>query len=219
MITGQFIVAMGVALVLNEKFPGRFFFRTAVLVPIAMPTVILALTWQWMYDPFYGLINHYLIQFGIIHTARDLGRSTKLEHLAVDRRRYLAWLPFHGADAALRFAGYPDRVLRGRQGRWGQALSQRFRHVTLPQMRTTIAITLILNIIWWWNHFDIIMIVGSGGTQFGIWSCHPAHRWPGSKPFAGATWRRGAAISVMSMLLSRRTHTLECPPRTAGVSK
>jgi multiple sugar transport system permease protein len=56
-VIGQLIAGMGVALLLNKKFPGRFLFRTAILVPIAMPTVILALTWQWMYDPFYELIN------------------------------------------------------------------------------------------------------------------------------------------------------------------
>ena len=58
-VAGMFVLAMATALILNEKFPGRFLFRTAVLIPIAMPTVILALTWQWMYDPFYGIVNHY----------------------------------------------------------------------------------------------------------------------------------------------------------------
>jgi ABC-type sugar transport system permease subunit len=65
-VAGQFILGMFTALVMNERFPGRFFFRTAILVPIAMPTVILALTWQWMYDPFYGLINHYLKLLGLL---------------------------------------------------------------------------------------------------------------------------------------------------------
>ena len=41
-VAGMFILAMATALILNEKFPGRFLFRTAVLIPIAMPTVILA---------------------------------------------------------------------------------------------------------------------------------------------------------------------------------
>src|SRR6476660_3372387 len=57
-VSGQFVLGMGVALVLNEKFPGRTLFRTLTMLPIAVPTVIMALTWQWMYDPYFGLINH-----------------------------------------------------------------------------------------------------------------------------------------------------------------
>ena len=37
-----------------------------------MPTVILALTWQWMYDPFYGIVNHYLYKLGLIHNANTI---------------------------------------------------------------------------------------------------------------------------------------------------
>src|SRR5512134_1291021 len=66
-VFGQLVVGFLTALILNERFPGRVIFRTAVMVSIAMPAVILALTWQWMYDPFYGLINHYLVQFGILN--------------------------------------------------------------------------------------------------------------------------------------------------------
>ncbi len=50
----QFVIGLLTALVLNEQFPGRDFFRVGVLISMAVPTVIIALTWQWMYDPFYG---------------------------------------------------------------------------------------------------------------------------------------------------------------------
>ncbi len=69
-VGGQFVIGMGVALVLNEKFPGRTIFRTLTMLPIALPTVILALTWQWMFDPYYGLINHYLVQWGILNAPK-----------------------------------------------------------------------------------------------------------------------------------------------------
>ena len=40
------------------------------MLPIALPTVILALTWQWMYDPYYGLVNHYLVEWGLLKDPR-----------------------------------------------------------------------------------------------------------------------------------------------------
>ncbi|MDI7276652.1 MAG: sugar ABC transporter permease, partial [Anaerolineae bacterium] len=65
-VAGQFVMGLFTALVLNERFPGRSVFRTAVLTPIAIPTVTLALTWQWLYDPFYGPINYCLRLLGLI---------------------------------------------------------------------------------------------------------------------------------------------------------
>ena len=52
-VAGMFFMAMATALILNEKFPGRFLFRTSVLIPIAMPTVILA-------SPGNGCTTHFM---------------------------------------------------------------------------------------------------------------------------------------------------------------
>ena len=198
-ITGQFIVAMGVALLLNEKFPGRFLFRTAVLVPIAMPTVILALTWQWMYDPFYGLINHYLLQFGIIQSARiwvGQPNSTIWPLIVVAIWR---GFPFMSLMLLSGLQAVPSEYYEAAKVD-GASTIARFRHVTLPLMRTTITITLILNTLWWWNHFDIIMLVGSGGAQFAYGAATlPIVAW--FEAFRWSHLARGAAISVISMLL------------------
>jgi multiple sugar transport system permease protein len=198
-IAGQFIMAMGTALLLNEKFPGRAVFRIAILVPIAMPTVILALTWQWMYDPFYGLINHYLVQAGILSQAKIwVGQSNStiwpLIVVAIWRG-----FPFMALMLLSGLQSIPAEYYEAAKVDGGNALA-RFRHITLPMMRTTITITLILNTLWWWNHFDIILIVGSGGAQFAYGAVTlPILAW-----FEAFRWNhlaRGAAISVMSMVL------------------
>jgi multiple sugar transport system permease protein len=198
-VTGQFICGLGVALLLNERFPGRFLFRTAILVPIAMPTVILALTWQWMYDPFYGLINHYLVAAGILkHPIIWVGQPNSsiwpLVIVAIWRG-----FPFMSLMLLSGLQGIPQELYEAAKVD-GASVLARFRHITVPQLRTTITITLILHILWWWNHFDIIMIVGTGGTQFGYGSATlPLVAW-----FEAFRWNhlaRGAAISVISMLL------------------
>ncbi len=198
-IAGQFIAAMCTALLLNEKFPGRWLFRIAILVPIAMPTVILALTWQWMYDPFYGLINHYLVQFGILDKAKiwvGQPNSTIWPLIVVAIWR---GFPFMALMLLSGLQSIPAEYYEAAKVDGGSAL-QRFRHITLPMMRTTITITLILNTLWWWNHFDIIMIVGSGGAQFAYGAVTlPILAW-----FEAFRWNHlavGAAISVMSMVL------------------
>jgi len=198
-VAGQFVIGMFSALVLNERFPGRFLFRMALLVPIAIPTVILALTWQWMYDPFYGLINYYLRLFGFLEGPK-------------------AWVgqpnsPMWPLIAVAIWRGFPFMtvmLLSGLQGIShelyeaaevdGANVIGRFRYITLPQMRTIMTIAVMLHILWWWNHFDIIRIVGQSGLEFAYRiATLPILGW--FEAFQWSHLARGAAISMMSMLM------------------
>jgi len=199
-VAGQFALAMATALILNEKFPGRFLFRTAVLVSIAMPTVILALTWQWMYDPFYGLVNHYLKLLGLIHDANTIWvgstNSTIWPLIVVSIWR---GFPFMSLMLLSGMQGISQELYEAAKVDGANVLA-RFWHITLTQMRTTIMITLVLNIIWTWNSFDIVMVVGSSwGMVASKALTLPLLAWIDS--FRWNHLGRGAAISVMSMLL------------------
>lgn len=55
-----------IALVLNANMPGRGMLRAAVLVPWAIPTVVSAQMWGWMFHDLYGIVNVVLGGFGII---------------------------------------------------------------------------------------------------------------------------------------------------------
>ena len=60
------VLGLVVALVINHPSPARTFLRAAVLVPWAIPTVVSARIWGWMLNDQYGVINHYLMQLGLI---------------------------------------------------------------------------------------------------------------------------------------------------------
>jgi multiple sugar transport system permease protein len=198
-VAGQFILGLAVALVLNEVFPGRGVFRSLILAPIALPTVILGLTWQWMYDPNYGLINHYLQMFGLIDGPKVwVGQSD---------------LPMYPIVIVAIWRGFPLMalmLLSGLQGISselyevakvdGANVLDRFVHVTLPQLRTIIVISLMLHLIWWWNHFDLIKIIGTHGADFPYGSATLSLlAW-----FESFRWDHlayGAAISVMAMII------------------
>ena len=63
----EFILGMIIALVINSNFRGRGPMRAAMLIPWAIPTVIAAQMWNWMYNDIYGVINDLLVnQFGIL---------------------------------------------------------------------------------------------------------------------------------------------------------
>jgi trehalose/maltose transport system permease protein len=56
-----------VALTLNAHIPGRGLLRAAVLIPWAIPTVVSAQMWNWMYNDLYGVLNHIFLSLGLIH--------------------------------------------------------------------------------------------------------------------------------------------------------
>jgi multiple sugar transport system permease protein len=59
-VTVEVLLALPLALLLNAAFPGRGGFRAAVLIPWAIPTVVSARLWAWLFNPDYGLVNRLL---------------------------------------------------------------------------------------------------------------------------------------------------------------
>ena len=55
-----------IALTLNAHLPGRGLLRAAVLIPWAIPTVVSAQMWNWMYNDLYGVLNHVFLALGLI---------------------------------------------------------------------------------------------------------------------------------------------------------
>jgi multiple sugar transport system permease protein len=59
-------LGMAMALVLNRALSGWQFFRGLLLLPWIIPTVVIAITWRWLFDLFRGLINVSLLDLGLI---------------------------------------------------------------------------------------------------------------------------------------------------------
>jgi multiple sugar transport system permease protein len=59
------LVGIGLAMLLNTKVRGLFFFRTIYFLPSITPVVATAIVWLWMFDPINGVINYFLDLVGI----------------------------------------------------------------------------------------------------------------------------------------------------------
>jgi multiple sugar transport system permease protein len=198
-IAGQFALGLCAALILNEKFPGRTIFRIGILVSIAIPTVVLALIWNWMYDPFYGLINFYLQKIGILSGPKMWVGQTNSPLWPLIIVAIWRGFPFMSLMLLSGLQGIPDELYEAAKVD-GANIIDRFIHITLPQLRTIIIIALMLHTLWWWNHFDIVMIVGSGSSGFGYGTATiPYLAWV--EAFRWSHLSRGAAISVIAMLV------------------
>jgi trehalose/maltose transport system permease protein len=65
-VTLETVLGLGVALVINQPSRLRTLLRAAMLVPWAIPTVVSARIWSWMLHDQFGVVNHYLLAFGLI---------------------------------------------------------------------------------------------------------------------------------------------------------
>nr|WP_211104421.1 sugar ABC transporter permease [Azospirillum baldaniorum] len=63
-------LGLGIALILNAHLPGRGLLRAAVLIPWAIPTVVSAQMWGWMFHDLYGVVNAILMGLGLIAEPR-----------------------------------------------------------------------------------------------------------------------------------------------------
>lgn len=197
-ILGQLVLGYITALLLNEKLPGRGVFRTLIMLPWAIPSVVMALTWQWMYDPFFGLINHYLQAFGLIERYQiwvGQPNSTIWPQVVVAIWR---GLPFMSIMLLSGLQSIPDELYEAAKIDGASAL-QRFRFITLPLMRSVTMVVTMLTTMWWWNSFDIQKVMSPVQSLAYNSMTLPLLAW-----FEAFQWKhlgRGAAISVVSLLI------------------
>jgi len=158
----KLIFGMIFALALNENFAGRSFFRISMLLPWALPGLVAALTWKWMYNDTYGIINALLVRWHIVSSPVQWLSSKSLSLLSVIIVNVWRGTPFFlfsflGAlqtiDANLYEAAKID----------GANVLKRFIYVTVPGINPVIKITVLLSSIWTFNDFENIFLITGGG--------------------------------------------------------
>lgn len=154
----EFILGLLIALVVNSNFPGRGPMRAAMLVPWAIPTVISAQMWKWMYHDVYGVINDLLVRVHIIdrNVAWFSQPSTSLFAIAsVDIWKTTPFV------ALLLLAGLqviPTDVYEAATVDGASKIQQFFR-ITLPLLRPAIVVTLIFRTLDALRVFDVFYVV------------------------------------------------------------
>ncbi|KJF16828.1 MULTISPECIES: sugar ABC transporter permease [Acidithrix] len=163
-VLGQTLVGLGVALMANREFRGRGLFRAALLFPWMMPTVITAVVWRFMYDPNYGLFNGVLQRLGLPHSFVWLGSPTlaviALFLVAIWKVNSFAALVFLAGLQSIPASVYEAADVDGATA-W-----QRFTRITMPMLRPTILVVLVLRTVEALQAFDIIYGLTLGGPGY-----------------------------------------------------
>jgi multiple sugar transport system permease protein len=153
------ITAFGLALLLNMKIRGRFFYRTVYFLPTLVPSVALSLVWIYLFNPATGVVNLPFDWLGI--------RGPCWNACAAWSRPTMVLLALWiiGGQVVLYLAGLQDvpQELYDAAAVDGANPFQRFRAVTLPMMTPVVFFHLITSVIGAFQWFDIPFIM-TGGT-------------------------------------------------------
>ncbi len=156
------LLALGVALLLNEVFPGRRVLSALILLPWATPSIVNGLMWKWIYDPSYGLLNAILLQLGLIEKYTVwLGDPAKtlfmIANAAVWKQMPLAAILLLVTMKAIPADLYRAATVDGAH------VFQRFFHVTLPSLKPGFMLVLVYETMISIRHFDLFLIMTQGG--------------------------------------------------------
>jgi len=147
---------------LQRKMPAalRYFFRTTFMLPVVTSISAIAIVLSFMLNTNLGVINYYLVQFGLTKVPWLSSSAWSLISIALAT----IWKSF-GFDLLILIAGiqnipthfYEAAEIDGANG-W-----QKFRHITLPQLSPTLFLVIVLSIIGQLQVFDQAQIMTQGG--------------------------------------------------------
>ncbi|PLV56223.1 carbohydrate ABC transporter permease [Thermotoga sp. SG1] len=156
---------LGMALLLDQKFPGNKVFKTLIYLPMTLSFVVIGQIWSWILEPRSGVLNEFLRAVGLGSFAKPWLSDPKIvtwalivaalwRQIAYAMVLFLAGLK--NVSTELVEAAYVD----------GANAWQRFWYVILPSLRPAMVIAVTVNIIDSLRAFDIVYVMTRGGPFY-----------------------------------------------------
>jgi raffinose/stachyose/melibiose transport system permease protein len=190
-------VSLGFALLLNNKFMGRNFFRGLFYFPFVLSGILVGIIWRWMYNPNFGFFNEFLSLIGL-----EQFRGTWIgdPNMALVFVFIAALWRGVGAPMILFLAGLqtlPNDILEAARID-GASRIQTFFRIKLPLLKETFTIVLATQIIGSMGVFEIIVSTTAGGPGN---STQVLATYMVQQTFQFANMGMGSAISTIMLLL------------------
>jgi ABC-type sugar transport system permease subunit len=194
----ELLIGLWLALALNRAFRWRGLVRVAVLIPWAIPTVVSALLWRFMFEGQSGIVNTALVSIGALR-----------EPVVWFIQPSAAWVPVILADvwkttpfvALLLLAGLQniDASLYEAARIDGASAWRQFRYVTLPLLKPAILVALIFRTLDAFRVFDLIYAMTGGGPGT---STEPIALYTFNALLQNLQFGYGSALSVIVFVIT-----------------
>jgi multiple sugar transport system permease protein len=192
----ELALGLWIALLINKQFRGRSLVRAAVLIPWAIPTVISALMWKFLYDGQNGIIAHVMTLLHLTPASGTLLTTKVGAMFSVILADVWKTTPFM---ALLLFAGLqtiPQSLYEAAEVD-GASRRQQFFSITLPMLKSSIMVALLFRTLDAFRVFDLIYVLTGGGPAN---STETISIYAYKTMFAQMNFGAGSALSVIVFL-------------------
>ncbi len=158
----KLLLGLILAQVLNQEFRYRNVARGLILLPWIVPTSLSVLTWLWMFDSLFSIVNYMLLNVGIISNKINWLGDTFWAMVSVVIVNTWRGLPFFAVSILAGLMTIPDALYEAADidgARWHQM----YWHITLPLLQPVISVVVLFSTIWTFADFQIVYILTHGG--------------------------------------------------------
>jgi len=163
-IATKFVIGMAMACVLNQDLPARNVFRGIMLLPWAVPAVVSAYVWRFMFDT-TGPINGAIANFGWLDDYIYFFSDARLALPALIVVLVWAGTPFWTMNILAGMQSISQELYEAAEidgaGTW-----QRFLNITLPGLQSVLVVTALLSTIWTSANLTPIFVLTNGGPNY-----------------------------------------------------
>lgn len=150
------IIPLVLAVILNSKIRGADFFKTAYFLPFITPMIVIAIIWQWIFDPNIGILNHFLkLHINWLYDPNFAMPAIII--VSVWKLIGYNMVIFLSGLAALNQSLFEAAKIDGA----GKVAT--FKHVTVPLLSPTIFFVVVITCISSFQIFDLIYLMTQGG--------------------------------------------------------
>ena len=159
----KLIFGIAMAVVLNEKLRCRNIFRSILLLPWTLPTVVVVLVWQWMFSDVGGVLNALLQMAGLSKPVLWLAKPG-MAMFSVILVNVWKGTPFIALSVLAGLQNISPEYYEAASID-GATVIQKFVRITLPLLRDVIFLAALMTTIWTLNNFEVIWLLTKGGPS------------------------------------------------------
>jgi ABC-type sugar transport system permease subunit len=158
----ELILGITIALILNQPFKGRGFVRGLIILPWAMPSIVNAAMWEWIYNADYGALNALLTQLGILNQYQIWLADSRMAMALIVLANVWKETPFTTILVLAALQSIPVDLYEAATID-GASAWQRLVYITMRMILPVAMIAGALQIIWGFQTFELVYIITGGG--------------------------------------------------------
>lgn len=196
-VSGQFLLGMTLALALRKKFRGRGLYQAVVFLPWAFSAFVIGLIFRWSFNGEYGVVNDILKNLGWAGEKLAWLGTPGLSLTVVILAMIWMGVPFFAIMNLAALQSIPADVYEAADMD-GCGGIRRFFAITLPYIKPTVIVTILLRTIWIFNSFDLIVVITGGGPA-NYSQTLPSFMY--TRAFSGYDFGLASALGVLLMVI------------------